>query len=62
MRRLYAIMASVAAAAHRAAGREAEAARHARLGEQLARRSEHLLLARQARDVLADGGPLASAS
>ncbi|MEU5947299.1 BTAD domain-containing putative transcriptional regulator [Micromonospora sp. NPDC047465] len=50
------------AVAHRAAGREAEAVRHARLGEQLARRAEHLLLARQARDVLAEGGPLASAS
>ncbi|MGK5671316.1 BTAD domain-containing putative transcriptional regulator [Micromonospora sp. URMC 106] len=47
--------------AHRAAGRHAEAERHARLGEQLARRSEHLLLARQARDVLVDE-PLAPAS
>ncbi|MEU4782320.1 hypothetical protein [Micromonospora sp. NPDC023633] len=38
--------------AHRAAGRRAEAAHHARLGEAIARDAQHHLLARQVREAL----------
>ncbi|MCX5065487.1 tetratricopeptide repeat protein [Micromonospora lupini] len=45
------------ASAYRAANRQQEAARHARMGEQLARAAQHHLLARQARELIGDADP-----
>ncbi|WP_329101890.1 tetratricopeptide repeat protein [Micromonospora sp. NBC_01699] len=45
------------AGAYREAGRQREAASHARIGEQLARAAQHHLLARQARALLGDAEP-----